>query len=288
MNQTNLRAAVGAKHWRGALATAMPELQFEDIEPIHRAFAPMAREQVFDVSEMAIVTALQALGYGKPIVLLPVTFAARFQHGCLVARRQDPPLTAADLRGRRVAVRAYTQTTGVWVRGILENDEGVPASSITWLTQEEAHVAEYEDPPWVEHVGPEISLMKLLREGAVDAAIWGNDLPDDPDLLPLFPDAKAAARTWHARHHIVPVNHVMVVRADAPADSVRGLWEVLRRIRPQQSGDVDMAPFGTDALRPVLEILLTYCAQQQLLPRALSVDEVFADATRILGEAARR
>ena len=59
-------------------------LDFADITPIHRAFAPMVREQRFDVSEMAIATFLQAKAYGKPLVLLPVVLAARFQQSALV------------------------------------------------------------------------------------------------------------------------------------------------------------------------------------------------------------
>lgn len=287
MDQQNLRAAVGARHWRKALAEALPELDFQDIEPIHRAFAPMARDQVFDVSELAIVTALQAIAFGKPIVLLPVTFAARFQHGCLVTRARTPRLTIPQLRGGRIAVRAYTQTTGVWVRGILENDEAVPAADVTWVTQEGAHVAEYEDPPWVERVGTDKSLMALLREGAVDAAIFGNDLPDDPSLATLFADPKAAAEAWYAAHGVVPVNHMLAVRHDLSAERVRALWAVLRRIRPLPAGGVDMAPFGIDALRPSVELVLTYCIQQRLLPRALTLEDVFAGAVRLLGDDAR-
>lgn len=287
MNHPTMRAAIGAKPWRSLLERALPDLSFEDVTPIHRAFAPMARRQDFDVSEMAIVTALQAVAYGKPIVVLPVTLASRFQQGCLVTRRTTPLLSIGDLRGRRIAVRAYTQTTGVWVRGILENDENVPASDISWVTQEEAHVAEYEDPPWVRRVAEHKSLLSLLREGEAEAAVFGNDLPDDPDLVTLYPDPERAAGDWYARHGVVPVNHVMVVRNDLPVETVRGLWQTLRSVRPAQTGPIDMLPFGIEAFRPCLALLLRYCDQQRLLPRALTVDAVFADALRILGDEAR-
>src|SRR5579859_214349 len=152
-------------------------LDFEDVEPIHRAFAPMAREQKFDVSEMAIVTAIMALAYGKPLVILPVTLAARFQHHTMIGRAKDRPATPEGMRGRRVAVRAYSQTTGVWIRGILQNDYGVAPDAMKWVTQEGAHVSEYKDPPWVERTDPKHKLTDLLAGGEVDAAIFGNDLP---------------------------------------------------------------------------------------------------------------
>src|SRR5439155_14207511 len=117
------------------------------------------------------------------------------------------------LRGRRIGVRAYTQTTGVWLRGILQNDYGVPPDAIRWITQEGAHVAEYTDPPWVEEA-PQASLPDLLRNGQIDAAILGNDLPDDPDFAPVIGDPPAAARAWSATHGFVPITLVPVVRND--------------------------------------------------------------------------
>src|SRR5689334_6725414 len=54
----SLTAAIGSRIWRANLETEQAEAQtfqldFTDVSPIHRAFAPMAREQKFDVSEMA-------------------------------------------------------------------------------------------------------------------------------------------------------------------------------------------------------------------------------------------
>jgi 4,5-dihydroxyphthalate decarboxylase len=51
-----------------------------------------------------------------------------------------------DLQHRRSGVRSYAQTSGVWVRGILEDEYGVDLRLLNWLTMEEAHVAEYQDP----------------------------------------------------------------------------------------------------------------------------------------------
>jgi 4,5-dihydroxyphthalate decarboxylase len=287
-----LTAAIGAAAWRDGLERAQDgasslTLSFAKISPIHRAFAPMVRDQTFDISELAIVTALQALAYDKPLIILPVALAARFQQGCLITRRRDVPVSVALLRGRRIGVRAYTQTTGVWLRGILQNDYGVPPDSIRWVTQEGAHVAEYIDPPWVEPAPSQASLPDLLRDGHIDAAILGNDLPDDPDFAPVIADPPAAAQAWYATHGVVPINHVLVVRKDvavAHPQAIRDLWRMLHSARPRQSGACDMAPIGVEALRRPLELLLSYCEQQQLLlPGKLDVDGIFADAVALLG-----
>lgn len=290
-DRTTLTAAIGAAAWRKNLDAAQAgsptlALNFVTVSPIHRAFAPMAREQAFDVSEMAIVTALQALAYGKPLLLLPVTVAARFQHRCLIARKASVPLTAADLRGRRIGVRAYTQTTGMWIRAILQNDYDLSPEAVRWVTQEGAHLSEYRDPEWVEQVPAGRSLVDLLRAGEIDAAILGNDLPDDPDLVPVIADPDRAARTWFDKHAIVPINHMIMVRKDVAAahpDAIRDLWRLIGEARPVASGDVDMTLIGVAANRRPLEQILRYCEQQKLLPRRLAIDEIFRETSALLG-----
>lgn len=290
----SLVAAIGARPWREGLQAAEPTadgfaLSFAEVSPIHRAFAPMAREQKYDLSEMAIVTALQALAYGKPLLLLPVTVAARFQQRCLIARRSDKPLRVAELPGRRVGVRAYTQTTGVWLRGILQNDYGVPPQAIRWVTQEGAHLAEYRDPEWVERAPEGRSLVDLLRAGEIDAAILGNDLPDDPDLAPVIADPDTAAKEWFAKHGVIPINHMMMIRADVAAahpEQFRGLWRAIMRAEPPAKSSPRMTAVGVAANRRGLETVLGYCDQQKLLPTTLTVDDIFAGTVALLGNAA--
>jgi 4,5-dihydroxyphthalate decarboxylase len=266
-------------------AGALPDgtkLIFEAVKPIHRAFAPMAREGRYDASEMAIVTALQALAYGKPIVLLPVTLAARFQHRCIIRLANRPDLTPAGLAGKRVGVRAYTQTTGMWVRAILAEESGLPTRAMRWATQEGAHVAEYEDPDFVEPL-PEGSLPELLRSRELDAAILGNDLPDDPIFAPVITAPEQAAQAWFARHGIVPVNHILVVRqdvAEARGAAVAALMAALRAAKPDTQPD--MLPMGVAAMQAPIARILETCQAQGLLPRPLAVEEVFAPA-RALG-----
>lgn len=287
-----LTAAIGSRAWRKNLEAAQAEaetfqLAFADVSPIHRAFAPMAREQKFDVSEMAIVTALQAIAYGKPLLILPVTLAARFQQGCLIARNSDAPLTPENLPGRRIGVRAFTQTTGVWLRGILQNDYGVPPDSVGWVTQEGAHLAEYCDPPWVERAPSDSTLAGLLRSGDIGAAIFGNDLPDDPDFVPVIATPREAASIWYDRHGVVPVNHMMVVRKDIASthpEAIRELWQVLHRAKPIAPDGPDMTAIGIAANRRSLEMILHYCEQQKLLPCPMTVDDIFDDAIAVLGE----
>ena len=131
----------------GEITDPRVRLDFVNVDPIYRAFAPMARAQVYDVSEMAVVTYLQARAYDKPLFLLPTVVASRLQQKCLVYNRNRRAMTLDDIVGKKVGVRAYSQTTGMWVRAILAGTYGIPTNRVTWVTFEEGHLAEYEAPP---------------------------------------------------------------------------------------------------------------------------------------------
>jgi 4,5-dihydroxyphthalate decarboxylase len=110
-------------------------------------FKRVVRDLEFDVAEMAIITYLIAKAYDKPYRLLPFTVLARYQHPFLVYNAARGTLTPEDLHGKRVGVRSYSVTTGAWIRNILAEDHGVDIARIKWVTFEEAHVAEFRDPP---------------------------------------------------------------------------------------------------------------------------------------------
>jgi 4,5-dihydroxyphthalate decarboxylase len=278
---TTLRAALRTTRHTAALTSgAIPSdllrLDFAPIAPISRAFAPMVREARFDVSEMAIATFLQARAYGKPLVLLPVAVAARFQEAALLCRADSPIAGPAALAGLRVGVRAYSQTTGLWLRGILNDTHGVRPQDIKWVTFEDAHVAEYRDPPWAERAAPGQDMLAMLHAGELDAAIFGNEVPSDPALRPVFADPAAAADAFWRTHGFVPVNHLVTVTrtlATARPDLVIELLRMLRAARPPAAPDAP--PIGRAALRPAITLALRYALDQGLLPRPLSVADIW-------------
>jgi 4,5-dihydroxyphthalate decarboxylase len=264
-------------------------LNFTEINPVNRAFMPMAREQRFDVCEMAIVTYLQAKAYGKPLMLLPATMLGRFQHGALLYNAERGPLRPVDLPGRRVGVRAFSQTTGVWIRGILWKDYGLDLSRVKWVTFEDAHVAEYRDPPGVERAAPGKDISKMLIEGELDAAIFGGAMPDYPRLKSVIPDSEAAGREWFRKHGTVPVNHMVVVKDNLAKSDAVVVQEVFRMLLDSKKSAelpkddaIDFVPFGYDAVRPALDLMSSYCLEMKLIPRRYAVEELFDDTTRSL------
>jgi 4,5-dihydroxyphthalate decarboxylase len=273
---------------QGAIASPRIRLDFAEVAPVHKAFAPMVRRQAYDLCELAIVTALQAIAYGRPVVLLPAVVASRFQRGCLIAFRPRA-FAPEDLAGKRIGVRAYTQTTGMWVRAHLAEDYGLAAPRMRWLTRDGAHVEQYRDPSFVERAPDGKSLPDMLRDGDIDAAILGNDLPKGDEFVPVVPNAAARDRAWWERHGFMPINHMVVAGGDIVRRDPAAVTEAYRllvqagRASRLPEGSPQPTAFGFGALRDPVRFVIDACMEQGLLPRRLDVDEVFAPARKILG-----
>lgn len=274
---------------QGRVHSSSVQFDFADVRIANTAFKSLVRDQTFDVGELAIITYLQAKTFGKPYILLPAIVVARRQHQSILYNAARGHLAPADLNGRRVGVRAYTQTTAAWIRGILEEDYGVDFKGVRWVTFEGSHLSEYRDPAWVERAPANATLVQMLLDGELDAGIFGNELPDVP-LTRLIPDADEAAETWAARRDMVPINHMVVVRESFSRnqpDVVREIYRLLlesRNAAPAGAGG-DAVRFGVEPNRRALELIIEYAVRQCLIPRRFTVDELFDDTTRALGAA---
>jgi 4,5-dihydroxyphthalate decarboxylase len=267
----------------GEIKSDLVEFDFCGPTPANQGFKPMIREGAFDAGELAIGSFLQAKVYGKPLVLLPAVVMARFQHHTIVYNASKGELKPKDLEGRRIAVRSYTQTTGIWVRGILKHEHGVDLSRLRWVCTDDAHLAEYRDPAIVERPGPGAKpLDRMLIDGDVDAAIPRNDLTKDhPHIRHLFPNPNAQAKAWVATYGAVPVNHYFVVAkalADTRPDAVAEIYRLLeesKALAPPSADGIDFFPYGLEANRKPLELMVQYSVEQEIIPRAFTVEELF-------------
>jgi 4,5-dihydroxyphthalate decarboxylase len=267
----------------GKIASPRLELDFADAKTPNRFFKRVVRDLEFDVAELAIVTYLTARAHGKPLVLLPAVVRAKFQHDSLVCAA-DRPLAPPDLPGKRVGIRSHSVTTVAWVRGIVQNDYGVDLGKVHWVTFEDAHVAEVRDPPGYERAAAGKDPLAMLLAGELDAAVLTGDALKDPRVRPVIADPAAAAREWHAKWQAVPINHMVVARADVLAAHPWIAGEVFRLLvaAEAKSGSASRYAFGVEASRKSLELITRYAAQQGLTGRQYSVDELFDDTTRAL------
>jgi 4,5-dihydroxyphthalate decarboxylase len=273
----------------GAVTSDRVALRLTEVNPVYKSFFMMVRELKFDVCEMALVTYLQAKAFGKPLTLMPATMMGRFQHGTMLYNSDRGTITPDNLAGRRVGVRSFAQTTGGWLRGILWKDYGLDLAKVKWVTFEDAHIAEFRDPPGVERAADGKDMTKMVLDGELDAAIFGTIIPADPRLKSVIPDPDAAALEWYKKYGTVPLNHMVVVKntvSQSDPDAVREVFRMLHDSKKAaglpKPGAIDTLPFGFDAVKPALELMSTYALEMKIIPRRYSVEELFDDTTRAL------
>lgn len=261
------------------------------LRPVHKGFRAFLDDTSYQVSEIAIVTLLQAVAQDKDVILLPLTALGRHQHQTLIS---IDPIDLADLAGRTGGVRAWSQTTGVWVRGVLAEKYGIDLSSITWRTYSRGHVPELPEPDFAVPAEPGASLADDLLAGRVDFAIMGNDRPDDPRVRSIIPDPAAAAEVWAAEVGFVPINHVIAVRgstARAARGAILAMFDALAAeldSRNAQQPGLPLHPVGFEALRPAVTAAARFAGDQGLLPKPVDFDALVAATSSALGVAPER
>jgi 4,5-dihydroxyphthalate decarboxylase len=271
----------------GAIASTRVTFEIEDVPNITRAFRRMVRTLDFDLCEIALTTLAQAIAYGKPIIGLPVVVMRGFHHGALVCPVGSTLTGPADLSGKRIGVRAYSQTTGVWLRGMLRDDYGVDHRDMTWVTEEDAHVAEYADPPNVQRIGAGQDLRAMLLAGEIDAAMALGGL-DAAQVRPVIADPDKAAADWYRRTGIYPVNHVLCLKSAVVArhpwlsEELVRLFVAARFSATAPSGEArwqsivgDPLPYGLGANHSAIALGLRYAAEQGLVANIYEPEEVF-------------
>jgi 4,5-dihydroxyphthalate decarboxylase len=271
----------------GAVKSDLVTFDFCGPKVANQGFKPMVRERKFDAGELAIGTFLEAKTYGKPVTLLPAVVMGRFQHQCALRSTARGTFGPGDIEGKRIGIRSYTQTTGIWVRGIFQHEYGVDLNKVTWVCNDDGHLAEFKEPPNVERTPPDSKKVdQMLLDGEIDAAILGAEIPDEPRVAHLIPNPKQAALAWHRKYGTIPVNHLMSVDqdlADARPDVIREIFRMLKETKaamPPTSDGIDFHPFGVEALRRPLELIIQYSVEQKIIPRKFELDELFDDVTR--------
>src|SRR5262249_43142291 len=90
-------------------------------------------------------------------------------------------------------------TTGVWARGVLQDEHGVDLSRITWVLSGDEHVAEYRPPANVVPIEKDRKVGDMLASGELAAAIGVE--AESPDVKPLIPNALGGGLTGRNAAH---------------------------------------------------------------------------------------
>jgi 4,5-dihydroxyphthalate decarboxylase len=301
----------------GSVAIEGVGADFVEVVPIIAAFRRMVRDLEFDVCEMAPTTYLIARARGAHYIALPIFVMRRFHHAGFVVRPDAGIAKPKDLEGKRVGVRAYSVTTGVWTRGIFVNEYGLDSSKVTWVVDDEEHVTTLRLPPNVIHAPAGQSLASMMASGALQAGFsgpagigragpptsgWEKSGQTPAQVYPeLIPDAAKTEAAWFRRTGIYPIHGTIVVKTDvlakhpqlgkslfkAFAEAKKPYLARLARGEGHAPEDEryraltpllgDPLPYGMQQNRASIEALITYALQQELIPSRPPLHEVFFD-----------
>ncbi|MBO54967.1 MAG: 4,5-dihydroxyphthalate decarboxylase [Dehalococcoidia bacterium] len=283
----------------GSIVSSSFKLDHKEITPVISIFRRMVRGLEFDVSEMALSTYLCAKAHGKPFTGIPVFLTRSFYHSGLLYNRKSGIKSVSDLCGRRIGVRGYTVTPGVWTRAILETVYGVDLDSVIWVLSGDEHVAEYI-PPHNVISSSNSNLMDMLISGEIDVAI-GAGKSDSPDIQPLFHDPEQYDRGWFEDTGLYPISHMLVIRDEilqSNPEIAGQLFDLFSKAKDDylyflnkgdglSSQDHEMLNFkdivggdpicyGIESSRDTLEAFIEFNVRQGVISEPVSVDSLFA------------
>jgi 4,5-dihydroxyphthalate decarboxylase len=214
----------------GAAPIKGVDADFIQVVPIIGAFRRMVRDLEFDICEMAPTTYMIARALGAPYIALPIFLMRRFHHGGFVVRPDAGIKEPKDLEGKKVGVRAYSVTTGVWTRGIFVNEYGLDSAKVTWVVDDEEHVTALKLPPNVMHAPAGKSLQSMMKSGEIQAGFTGpagvgrsgppisgwdkaSAVVADADTYPeLIANVEQVEADWYRTSGIYPIHGLIVVK----------------------------------------------------------------------------
>ena len=266
----------------GSIPIEGVDAEFVTVQPQIGAFRRMVRDVEFDVCEIAPTTYIIARAYGAPFVGLPIFVVRRFHHGGLLVRPDAGINTPKDLEGKKVGVRAYSVTTGVWTRQVLIDEFGLDSSKVTWVVDDEEHVTQLKLPANVIHAPAGTSLNEMMAKG---------------ELVAGFAAAAGIGRTGvYPMHGTIVVKDSVLAEAPWVAKSIYDAFDKAKKqwLAKLDAGEAttpgdkkylalrdivgyDPLPYGIEENRKTIETLEATAFKQGLTPRRMSMGELFVD-----------
>lgn len=298
----------------GAIPIEGVDAEFITVQPQIGAFRRMVRDVEFDVCELAPTTYIIARAYDAPFVALPIFVVRRFHHAGLLVRPDAGIKTPKDLEGKKVGVRAYSVTTGVWTRQVLIDEFGLDSSKVTWVVDDEEHVTQLKLPGNVIHAPAGTSLADMMATGELSAGFaaaagigrtgaptggWKEVEADYPDLLPNAVELEAE---YFVRTGIYPMHGTIVVKDSVLAANpwvARSIFDAFAQAKKEWLAKLDAGqangasdrkylelrkivghdplPYGLEENRKTIEALKDTAFKQGLTPRRMAIEELFVD-----------
>jgi 4,5-dihydroxyphthalate decarboxylase len=266
------------------------------------------RNNEFDVAEVSISSYLAARDNDWPFRAIPVFLHRRFRHGFMFINTGKGIAKPGDLKGRRIGVKTLMTSAILWMRGLLQNEYGVPLDSIEWVAELNNDV-DVQLPPNTKYtlLPRDKSVETMLAEGELDA-VFHSDLikpflAKDPRVARLFADPQAEEMAYYQRTGIFPIMHVLGIRQAltdrhpwlainlyrafseaktlamkrmanpriVPLAWYRAVWEEQERVLGPDPWEYGM----TEKNRKNLETVVGYSHQQGLIRQRPALEQLF-------------
>jgi 4,5-dihydroxyphthalate decarboxylase len=277
----------------------------------------MARHTEFDVCEANVGAYFMERDHGAELTAIPVFLHRRFRHGFLFVNAKAGIREPKDLIGKKVGGTNFQPASNIWMRGILEEEYGLPHRQVTWVVERSEDVA--FTPPKdlrIEMIPSGKKLDAMLAEGEIPAML-SPEIPrlflqGDKRIVRMFPNYKEIELAYFRKTGIFPIMHVTTIRQEivdkypwVPTNLVKA-FEEAKNIAYRRIANPRMVPIawvrtaieeqeevlGTDpwaygltpANRKNLETVLRYTHQQGMIGKMQPLDSLFADTD--LGDAA--
>jgi 4,5-dihydroxyphthalate decarboxylase len=284
---------------------------------LEEMFAQAFTSAPFEVTELSFSNFLISSARGTcPYIALPIFPSRSFRHSAIYVRSDAGITSPADLRGKRIGTREYSNTLSLVVRGILTDEYGFSPEANEWLIGDIDHVERQtiDSKNWPANavsIQPVVgrTLSSLMMTGDLDALIsysppepFGRDAP----MLRLFPEWRTVEQDYYRRTKMFPIMHIMGIRRDileAHPTLARALVDAFEQAKKLAQAQLDvhhvlpvMLPwmtaelqatealmgqdfwkYGLDANRNTLETQISWSFEQGLIPRKLALEEIFVD-----------
>ncbi len=190
---------------------------------VEETFFRMLRYRDFDVSEMSLSSYTRSKFLDDPFIAIPVFPSRTFRHGFVFVSGKSDIKEPKDLIGKRIGCPEYQLTAPVWIRGILQDEYGVPVDSVKYLIGGEEQPGRDEKikvdlPPNfdLKPIGPADTLAQMLVDGDIDA-MYSARVPSTlgkAGVHRLFDDVVGTEKAYYQKTKIFPIMHVVVIRRD--------------------------------------------------------------------------
>ena len=188
----------------------------------------MGGDQKWEVQEIGLHPFMLAYANNnfRDYTLIPVFPLRTFRHKSIFIRTDRGINKPADLRGKTVAASGYSQSSLVWIRGILQHEYGIKPEDMQWIiptkSSDKGKVSKNESvlPEGVPITfGPEgEDESEMLVTGKVDAVFSAKEpqayIDGHPQIARLFSDYRQVERAYFTQTGIFPIMHAVAIRQD--------------------------------------------------------------------------